>query len=100
YTKDGDFWARVTLSPPVFERSGIPATGDGEYREEIGGYTVYAVNTGVPHAVVFVDDLETVDIAKAAPPIRRHPSFPRGANVDFVQVLTTKDIKVRTFERG
>jgi diaminopimelate epimerase len=100
YTKDGEFWARVALSPPKFDRSGIPAKGEGEYREEIAGHTVYAVNTGVPHAVVFVDDVGSIDVAKMAPAIRRHSSFPRGANVDFVQVLTTADIKVRTFERG
>jgi len=58
------------------------------------------VNTGVPHAVIFVEDVAAVDIEAAAPQIRRHPSFPKGANVNFVQVTGKASIKIRTFERG
>jgi len=66
----------------------------------IGGFEVRAVNTGVPHAVVIVDDLDGVEIDEAAFPIRHHPTFPEGANVDFVQVESPGSLRVRTFERG
>ena len=56
--KDDEFTATITMSPPEFDRKGIPATGDGDYRERIGTFDVYAVNTGVPHAVIFVDDVD------------------------------------------
>ena len=58
------------------------------------------MNTGVPHAVVFVEDLEATDLEAVAPAIRHHPSFPEGANVNFVQVTGPGAIRVRTFERG
>jgi diaminopimelate epimerase len=88
------------MSPPEFERKGIPATGDGDYWERIGPFDVYAVNTGVPHAVIFVDDVDSIDIVQAAPPVRHHTSFPHGANVNFVQKTGDNSIRIRTFERG
>jgi diaminopimelate epimerase len=98
--KDDEFTATITMSPPEFERKGIPATGDGDYWERIGPFDVYAVNTGVPHAVIFVDDVDSIDIVQAAPPVRHHTSFPHGANVNFVQKTGDNSIRIRTFERG
>ncbi len=95
-----DFLATVTLTDPLFDRKDIPATGSGEYREHIGDYDVYAVNTGVPHAVILVETVDAVDVAAAAPPIRHHPTFPKGANVNFVERTGENSIRIRTFERG
>jgi hypothetical protein len=53
----GEFLATIGMPAPKFARSDIPATGEGEYKEEIAGNTVYAVNTGVPHAVIIVDEM-------------------------------------------
>lgn len=100
YDDEGEFWAEIEMVDPAFERSAIPAIGEGEYKEQIGPFTVYAANTGVPHAVIFVEDVEAVDVAAAAPQVRRHPSFPRGANVNFVEVTGEASIRIRTFERG
>ena len=100
YDEDGVFEATIGMPDPAFERSAIPAVGDGEYLEEVDGREVRAVNTGVPHAVVFVEDLDALDLEVVAPAIRRHPSFPEGANVNFVQVTGPGAIRVRTFERG
>ncbi|MDI9633310.1 MAG: diaminopimelate epimerase [Methanolinea sp.] len=98
--RDDTFYANIRMPDPSFERPRIPATGEGEYREEIGGFTVYAVNTGVPHAVVFVEDLDGIDVQKLAPPIRYHQTFPRGANVNFVAQTGENALRVRTYERG
>ena len=64
----------------------------------IGSYTVYAVHTGVPHAVVFGDAGEDfVSIARA---IRSHSRFqPEGVNVNFATIENGK-IRTRTYERG
>jgi len=97
---DDEFAATITMPEPAFERSVIPATGRGDYREEICGFTVYAANIGVPHAVIFVDDIDSVEIETIAPVIRHHPTFPEGANVNFVERLETDKIRIRTFERG
>jgi diaminopimelate epimerase len=66
-----------------------------------GTLTIHSVNTGVPHAVLFVPDADKAMVAQLGPEIRRHPHFgPKGANVNFVQVLGPNHIRVRTFERG
>jgi len=66
-----------------------------------GKQTVHSLNTGVPHAVIFVPDADQAMVMQLGPEIRRHPRFgPRGTNVDFVQVLGPGWIRVRTFERG
>jgi diaminopimelate epimerase len=98
-TEDG-FTATVTMTPPLFDRNDIPATGSGDYKERIGDYDVYAVNTGVPHAVILVDSVDAVDVAAVAPAIRRHATFPNGANVNFMEKTAENSIRIRTFERG
>jgi diaminopimelate epimerase len=98
--RDDEFFASVTMPAPKFDRKDIPATGDGEYNEKIGDFLVYAVNTGVPHAVIIVSDIEGVNVGAAAPPIRHHASFSKGANVNFVQKTGDDSITIRTFERG
>jgi len=98
--REDEFFATITMTTPKFDRKDIPATGEGEYRETIGLHEVYAVNTGVPHAVVFVEDLETLDVPTHSPQIRYHDTFPKGANVNFVQVTGPDAISIRTYERG
>jgi diaminopimelate epimerase len=66
-----------------------------------GRQTMHSLNTGVPHAVLFVPDADKAMVLQLGPEIRRHPHFaPKGTNVNFVQVLGANHIRVRTFERG
>jgi diaminopimelate epimerase len=59
------------------------------------------IDTGVPHAVSFVDHLDTCAVFEQGRKIRRHESFqPRGTNANFVSVLNRHEMKVRTYERG
>ena len=63
--------------------------------------TVHSLNTGVPHAVVFVDDLENVDVRGDGAALRYHERFaPKGTNANFVQVTAPGTISIRTYERG
>ncbi|MCD6093545.1 MAG: diaminopimelate epimerase [Candidatus Omnitrophica bacterium] len=63
--------------------------------------SVSFVNLGVPHAVVFVKNLEKVDVQNLGRKIREHQEFqPEGTNVNFVQVLTGETVRIRTYERG
>ncbi|MDE4908990.1 diaminopimelate epimerase [Methanogenium marinum] len=100
YNAEGGFTATIDMGPAKFSSSEIPAKGEGDFSMEYNGLTVYAANTGVPHAVVFVDDVAAVNITEVAPGIRSHPVFPEGANVNFVQCDGTDSITIRTFERG
>jgi diaminopimelate epimerase len=63
--------------------------------------TVHSVNTGVPHAVVFVDDLASVPVREWGAGLRYHEAFkPRGTNANFAKVLAPGSISIRTYERG
>ena len=100
YSENGEFFATIDMGPADFTTTGIPAEGKGEFRMEYNGFTVYAANTGVPHAVIFVDDVAAVNISEVAPGIRSHPIFPKGVNVNFVECDGEDSITIRTFERG
>ncbi|MCC5832062.1 MAG: diaminopimelate epimerase [Chlamydiales bacterium] len=75
----------------------FPSPKDFLWNLSIGPYTVHHLNTGVPHAVLFVDSIDAIDLMGIAPPIRRHPLFPEGTNVNFVDPET---LRMRTYERG
>jgi diaminopimelate epimerase len=63
--------------------------------------TLNFLNTGVPHAVVFVTQIENRHLSILAPRIRNHPHFhPRGTNVNFAQLIGDHTLEVRTYERG
>ena len=63
--------------------------------------TVSSLNTGVPHAVLFVEDVEGWDVGRMGRIIRNHPHFaPSGTNVNFVRVEKGSHLIVRTYERG
>ncbi len=62
---------------------------------------VHFIDTGVPHAVVFVGDLAATDVAGLGAAARHHPHFaPRGTNANFVEVIASGEIAIRTYERG
>ncbi len=81
-------WIKADMGAPRFEF----------FEKKLEGHKVSAVNTGVPHAVIFVDNL-SISIAQVAPKIRHHPIFPEGANVNFVKVGKNA-LEIRTYERG
>jgi len=59
------------------------------------------INTGVPHAVVFVEGLDKIDVIGIGRALRNHKKFsPRGTNVDFMEILSRDSFKIRTYERG
>ncbi|MDB6023506.1 MAG: Diaminopimelate epimerase [Pedosphaera sp.] len=66
-----------------------------------GTQPIHSLNTGVPHAVLFVPDADEAMVQQLGQEIRRHTHFaPKGTNVNFVQRLGQGSIRVRTYERG
>lgn len=64
-------------------------------------FEVDFVNTGVPHVVYFVDDLDKFDVRRFGREIRYHKEFAsEGTNANFVKVLDRHNISIRTYERG
>ncbi|MFC6904932.1 diaminopimelate epimerase [Halalkalicoccus tibetensis] len=90
----------IEMGVPSFDPGDVPlAREEPLIREDVEGYEVTAVNTGVPHAVVFVDDVSTTDLETMAPPVRHAEVFPEGANVNLAE-RTDGGFEGRTFERG
>jgi len=59
------------------------------------------INTGVPHTVIFVEDIKKIKVEHLGKAIRWHKEFqPEGTNVNFVKVLAKNKLQVRTYERG
>ena len=86
---------RVNLTEPEGLELGISLTTSGGNRD------LGFVNTGVPHAVVFVDDADDSMVREEGREIRSHERFqPSGTNVNFVQILSPGNLRVRTYERG
>ena len=58
------------------------------------------VNIGNPHAVFFVADAESIDLAALGPVLERHPLFPERANIEAASLLAPNKVRVRVWERG
>jgi diaminopimelate epimerase len=83
----------------------LTAPRDLRLREKIpvggGDAEVHSLNTGVPHAVLFVADADKAMVRPLGSEIRFHRHFaPRGTNVNFVELRGPNAIRVRTYERG
>ena len=90
---DGEHIAQVSDDEIFLKMS--PVTGS----ENRGGLTF--LNTGSPHVVQFVDDLESLDVLAKGRSIRYDLRFsPGGTNVNFAQVIGDNALFVRTYERG
>ena len=62
--------------------------------------TCLPVSVGNPHAVLFVEDIAAAPLTTLGPLLERHPAFPGGVNVEFVQVLDGEHLRMRVWERG
>lgn len=97
---------RVNMGKPDISRDSIPMLGDELAAVDVmlplgdQEINITSLLMGVPHTMVFVDDLEAVELEKTGQTIEKHPLFPKGTNVNFVEVVGPDRIKVRTWERG
>ena len=74
---------------------------DQQVNVSTGTLSVHCLNTGVPHAVIFVPDADKAMVQRLGSEVRHHQQFsPKGTNVNFVQALGPNSIRVRTYERG
>lgn len=86
---------RVKMARPYDFKDGIPLVVVSKQLE------AHYLNTGVPHSVVFVDDIETIDVDNVGRKLRYHEIFsPKGTNVNFVKIHSNDTLAIRTYERG
>ena len=97
---------RVNMGAPVLKGSEIPVRIDkdtviGEPITVNGTeYRMTCVSMGNPHAVVFIDDTDNLDIESVGPVFENHELFPNRTNTEFVQVIDKSHVKMRVWERG
>ncbi|MEA4863486.1 MAG: diaminopimelate epimerase [Victivallaceae bacterium] len=97
----------VNMGRPRLKRGDIPMLGDPDSEAlnvplVVNGvqWIGTAVSMGNPHFVIFVESLAQIDISQWGPLIENHKSFPKKANVEFVQRLGATRLRMKVWERG
>lgn len=92
--------AKIPANPEKLVRGNLPHS----YRLSVGQANELVeatlVSMGNPHAVIYTDDVKSLDLARIGPPLENHPAFPRRMNVHWVQVVSRGEVVMRTWERG
>ncbi len=97
---------KVNMGAPELTASLVPVICDHEravdepIRVEGKDYRMTCVSMGNPHAVVFMDGVETLDIEKVGPCFEKHERFPNRINTEFVEILDENTVLMRVWERG
>ena len=97
---------RVNMGSPVLTASQIPVVSSTEEMInaplKVNGETYYitAVSMGNPHAIVYITDVDHLDIGEIGPYFENHMAFPDRVNTEFVEVLDDHTLKMRVWERG
>lgn len=95
----------VDMGEPILEGREIPVNADGRivnHPLDVDGttYRVTCVSMGNPHCVLYMDDLDRLEIEKIGPCFEHHPFFPKRVNTEFIKVIGPEEIRMRVWERG
>lgn len=98
---------RVNMGPPRLNRDEIPmsgVTGERVISEPLTvldrTFLITCASMGNPHCVIFVDNVADFPVSTYGPLIENHELFPNRTNVEFVQIISRKEVRQRTWERG
>ena len=109
FLKDGRVdTVRVNMGAPELSAGKIPVTAENGKDRVIdeaitvqgNEYKMTCVSMGNPHAVVFMDEVERLDIEKIGPYFENHECFPKRINTEFVKVIDRTHVQMRVWERG
>jgi diaminopimelate epimerase len=98
--------ARADMGPPALDPAKVPVKLPGprvvDAAVNVLGDTlrITCLSMGNPHAVVFVDDVRRLDVARYGAALERHELFPERVNASFVEVVDRGRVRQRTWERG
>ena len=96
--RGADVW--VNMGPPVLDWDQVPLSREVDLQHlPIAGDPV-GVGMGNPHAVFFVDDIASVDVAARGAEVEHDPLYPQATNVEFVEVRSRDEVRMRVWERG
>jgi diaminopimelate epimerase len=95
----------VDMGVPNFDPKSLPFEASGEayiYPLQVAGSEIEigAVSIGNPHAVLRVTSVDSAPVDRLGPAVENHPRFPNRTNVEFMEVVSPKQIRLRVHERG
>lgn len=97
---------RVDMGKAILEPKNIPVRADGDrfiYQPvEVDGkvWNMTCVSMGNPHSVIFTDNIDALDLERNGEKFENHEIFPNRVNTEFVEVIDSKTLKMRVWERG
>lgn len=96
---------KVDMGEPILDGERIPVKKQGQVIDhplKAGGrrFLITAISMGNPHCVIFVDDVDTFPVERFGPLLENNPFFPERVNVEFVEVVSERALKMRVWERG
>ena len=97
---------KVDMGSPELAPANIPIVADGENVINapiiVDGqeYRMTGVSMGNPHTVVYIDDVQGLDIEKIGPKFENHERFPKRINTEFARVIDRNTVEMRVWERG
>lgn len=105
--KDGKVvTAKVDMGAPILNPAEVPVKLSGDKvvarTVEVDGESaeITCVSMGNPHAVIFVDDAENAPVHTFGPKLECSEYFPERANIEFCQVISENEVRMRVWERG
>ncbi len=107
FVKDGKVDSvTVDMGKAILKPRDIPVDSDLDLfvaqPVEVAGkeYKITAVSMGNPHAIVYVDDVDSLDLEKIGSDFENHKLFPNRVNTEFIKVIDDKTLQMRVWERG
>ncbi len=107
FTRDGKVSSvTVSMGKAELNAAKIPVTWENEkvinepYTVDGKEYNITCCSVGNPHCVVFVDNVDKINIEKVGPQFETAPIFPERVNTEFVRIVNSKTLKMRAWERG
>ncbi|MBI3398030.1 MAG: diaminopimelate epimerase [Deltaproteobacteria bacterium] len=110
---------KVDMGVPILEAKDIPVNLSGKVikyplkiekvedfpnlqppASSLSPFEITCVSMGNPHCVIFVDDVTMFPVTRYGPIIENHSLFPKRTNVEFVEIVSKKELKMRVWERG
>ena len=97
---------KVDMGKAILKAAEIPVADDGDRfiakPVVVDGvsYDMTCVSMGNPHAVVFLPEIDSLDLEKMGPSFEHHPLFPNRVNTEFIRVIDDHTLQMRVWERG
>ena len=97
---------KVDMGKAILKPAEIPVADDGDLfiakPVVVDGvsYDMTCVSMGNPHAVVFLPEIDSLDLEKIGPSFEHHPLFPNRVNTEFIRVIDEHTLQMRVWERG